>query len=180
MDLRTEPARCVPRNKAPPEARPFRFQEAASLESQWLAALSRAWCWDLRGSYSGWIIAGCAGDRVGGCGRLKRASATKIAFRNKEGEIKQSVYRIDAAAQTARCHDHHFGCWRGITQSQRHPSKTGGKYGRERSTHRAALDHRQSRRTRPRTAGSTNVVYRISHQDRVEYRRTEDPTRGGN
>src|ERR1035438_9583816 len=85
--------------------------------------------------------------------RLRKVSTgppRREARIQREGRREEpSVYRIDAAAQTARCHDHHFGCWRGITQGERHPTKAGGKLGRGRSTHRTALDYGQSRGTRP-------------------------------
>ena len=51
-------------------------------------ALARMWCWDFTGdSYSGWIIAGCASSRVGGCRKaLTGFGRRSLGFRSKEGE----------------------------------------------------------------------------------------------
>jgi len=63
--------------------------------------------------------------------------------RRKEG--KPSVYRIDAAAQTARCHDHHFGCWRGVTQVNVIPRKLEGSSDEDGALTVPPLDYGQSR-----------------------------------
>src|SRR5579871_178103 len=94
---------------------------------------------------SGWIIAGYFANGFIRCRQFNLGCATRSS--HSEKEKSQSVYRIDAAAQATRCHDHHFGYRRGVAQSERNPAETGRKFGRERSTHGAALDYGQSRRT---------------------------------
>jgi hypothetical protein len=47
-----------------------------------------------------------------------------VAFREKEKS--NGVYRIDAAGEATRRHDHHFGRWRGITESECNSAEAGG------------------------------------------------------
>src|SRR5260370_40837080 len=60
---------------------------------------------------SAWIIAGPIKHGVWNCWWFDLALGIDPHIQRRKESY--SVYRIDAAAQTARGHDHHFGCRRG-------------------------------------------------------------------